>query len=90
MDALSRGRCGCRLALPNRLAVQRAVSTPVFCADSPEEISREMRTRNGHEISQFGRNAIKPALLLAAPQGFEPRYADPESAVLPLNEGAGS
>jgi hypothetical protein len=30
----------------------------------------------------------KPAYLLAAPQGFEPRYADPESAVLPLNEGA--
>ena len=27
-------------------------------------------------------------MLLAAPQGFEPRYADPESAVLPLNEGA--
>src|ERR1039458_1025294 len=27
---------------------------------------------------------------LAAPQGFEPRYADPESAVLPLNEGATS
>ena len=27
-------------------------------------------------------------ILLAAPQGFEPRYADPESAVLPLNEGA--
>src|SRR6185369_5065116 len=25
---------------------------------------------------------------LAAPQGVEPRYADPESAVLPLNEGA--
>src|SRR2546422_9965969 len=25
---------------------------------------------------------------LAAPQGFEPRYADPESAFLPLNEGA--
>jgi hypothetical protein len=29
-------------------------------------------------------------ILLAAPQGFEPRYADPESAVLPLNEGATS
>ena len=28
--------------------------------------------------------------VLAAPQGFEPRYADPESAVLPLNEGATS
>jgi hypothetical protein len=27
---------------------------------------------------------------VAAPQGFEPRYADPESAVLPLNEGATS
>ena len=27
-------------------------------------------------------------MVLAAPQGFEPRYADPESAVLPLNEGA--
>jgi hypothetical protein len=27
---------------------------------------------------------------MAAPQGFEPRYADPESAVLPLNEGATS
>jgi len=26
--------------------------------------------------------------LLAAPQGFEPRYAAPEAAVLPLNEGA--
>ncbi len=28
------------------------------------------------------------AAIVAAPQGFEPRYADPESAVLPLNEGA--
>ena len=26
--------------------------------------------------------------MLAAPQGFEPQYADSESAVLPLNEGA--
>jgi hypothetical protein len=25
---------------------------------------------------------------LVAPQGFEPRYAAPEAAVLPLNEGA--
>ena len=30
----------------------------------------------------------EPSRDLAAPQGFEPRYADPESAVLPLNEGA--
>ena len=27
-------------------------------------------------------------MILAAPQGFEPRYAAPEAAVLPLNEGA--
>jgi hypothetical protein len=33
-------------------------------------------------------DALVPKEVLAAPQGFEPRYADPESAVLPLNEGA--
>jgi hypothetical protein len=27
---------------------------------------------------------------VVAPQGFEPRYAAPEAAVLPLNEGATS
>ena len=31
---------------------------------------------------------LESVRFLAAPQGFEPRYADPESAVLPLNEGA--
>lgn len=34
------------------------------------------------------RKGAKLLILMAAPQGFEPRYADPESAVLPLNEGA--
>ena len=33
--------------------------------------------RNSQTVERFG-----------CPQGFEPRYADPESAVLPLNEGA--
>jgi hypothetical protein len=33
-------------------------------------------------------SGAKLLISLAAPQGFEPRYADPESAVLPLNEGA--
>jgi hypothetical protein len=28
--------------------------------------------------------------VMVAPQGFEPRYAAPEAAVLPLNEGATS
>ena len=35
-------------------------------------------------------SGLDDVMLLAAPQGFEPRYADPESAVLPLNEGATS
>jgi hypothetical protein len=39
------------------------------------------------KIIQLKREA-KLQIFLAAPQGFEPRYADPESAVLPLNEGA--
>src|SRR5689334_19271484 len=41
-------------------------------------------------VGYFGGNCRSQAVdsNLAAPQGFEPRYADPESAVLPLNEGA--
>ena len=31
---------------------------------------------------------MRESAILAAPQGFEPRYAAPEAAVLPLNEGA--
>jgi hypothetical protein len=30
---------------------------------------------------------MKRKTILAGPQGFEPRYAAPEAAVLPLNEG---
>jgi hypothetical protein len=36
-------------------------------------------------ISSFILNRMP---ILVAPQGFEPRYAAPEAAVLPLNEGA--
>src|SRR5277367_1509849 len=35
----------------------------------------------------FGEAASR-SLSVVAPQGFEPRYAAPEAAVLPLNEGA--
>jgi hypothetical protein len=31
---------------------------------------------------------VRGSVVLVAPQGFEPRYAAPEAAVLPLNEGA--
>jgi hypothetical protein len=41
------------------------------------------------EVSERGSSGECGEMLrLVAPQGFEPRYADPESAVLPLNEGA--
>ena len=45
---------------------------------------------SGDKLTLNGTKTMEPALDLdlAAPQGFEPRYADPESAVLPLNEGA--
>src|SRR6266567_6013267 len=41
-------------------------------------------------VGCFGGNRRSQAVdsKVSAPQGFEPRYADPESAVLPLNEGA--
>ena len=45
------------------------------------DLSRHVNTFPRESIDFIGN-------LLAAPQGFEPRYADPESAVLPLNEGA--
>ena len=31
-------------------------------------------------------NTLEAAWILAGRQGFEPRYADPESAVLPLDD----
>lgn len=50
--------------------------------------ARRKRTPYGHRRLVYKGAVRNPAYLLAAPQGFEPRYADPESAVLPLNEGA--
>ena len=43
-----------------------------------------MKVRGDSERNE----GVRESAELAAPQGFEPRYADPESAVLPLNEGA--
>ena len=54
-------------------------------------MSTQWRHRNNSDIRPnrvSSENRINTAWKLAAPQGFEPRYADPESAVLPLNEGA--
>src|SRR5215472_18803768 len=46
------------------------------------------RTAAAHTDPYCFVNALFYLVYLAAPQGFEPRYADPEQAVLPLNEGA--
>ena len=45
---------------------------------------------NGYFIVQVSSGRFEEVWVLAAPQGFEPRYAAPEAAVLPLNEGATS
>jgi hypothetical protein len=50
--------------------------------------SRTRRREAEEEILKAGKSIEAEEVNLAAPQGFEPRYADPESAVLPLNEGA--
>ena len=55
-------------------------------------ISFKMMCLSGRkdELLRSSTNRIKPPRtgVLVAPQGFEPRYAAPEAAVLPLNEGA--
>jgi hypothetical protein len=53
-------------------------------ANRPQTQSREAE----EGISEAVQSEVAEEVNLAAPQGFEPRYADPESAVLPLNEGA--
>jgi hypothetical protein len=43
-----------------------------------------VRTQRGHSPGFVEVKLLEPACLLAAPQGFEPRYADPETARLAL------
>ena len=59
------------------------------CFRQPEKVDEKMDENQGSNICRVqGMYMMNNDLVLAAPQGFEPRYADPESAVLPLNEGA--
>ena len=53
---------------------------------NPESAQKILPTVDRGEMC--GIRAYLVCFLLAAPQGFEPRYAAPEAAVLPLNEGA--
>jgi hypothetical protein len=61
---------------PRKMAATDANRTQTYGREAEEEISEAVESEVAEEVN------------LAAPQGFEPRYADPESAVLPLNEGA--
>ena len=61
--------------------------------DNNASLDARIRGRSGmRRFRAVSESLSNPRILadkgMAAPQGFEPRYADPESAVLPLNEGA--
>jgi hypothetical protein len=47
----------------------------------------DLRVEPLHHVATCASQASSPRLL-AAPRGFEPRFTDPKSAVLPLDEGA--
>ena len=56
-----------------------------------EHAAAGLRNRPTQFIHAKGKEEARLKLYkprVAAPQGFEPRYAAPEAAVLPLNEGA--
>ena len=46
----------------------------------------DLRVEPLHHVAKEGSSG--PARWMAAPRGFEPRFTDPKSAVLPLDEGA--
>src|SRR5215203_2965667 len=46
----------------------------------------DLRVEPLHHVARKG--SPGPAGWMAAPRGFEPRFTDPKSAVLPLDEGA--
>jgi hypothetical protein len=48
----------------------------------------DLRVEPLHHVARCGYQAAAPRVVLAAPRGFEPRFTDPKSAVLPLDEGA--
>ena len=52
----------------------------------------DLRVEPLHHVAEFegypSRSASVQAGDMAAPRGFEPRFTDPKSAVLPLDDGA--
>src|SRR5262244_3308511 len=76
---LARRRCACPRLSPTEISIPRCSRTKCYRFLLPVGVFRVFFRKSGE---------VSPLESLAAPQGFEPRYADPESAVLPLNEGA--
>src|SRR5512142_2844055 len=48
----------------------------------------DLRVEPLHHVARWVRRRRDDARMLAAPRGFEPRFTDSKSAVLPLDEGA--
>jgi hypothetical protein len=51
------------------------------------QVIGETHRQRFEDLNELG-DRVRRGSELVAPQGFEPRYAAPEAAVLPLNEGA--
>ena len=79
------------LSFPTIVPLSPATWLGAFHAGHDESVLQlEKSCPDFRPICQGKKRQPNPSEDLAAPQGFEPRYADPESAVLPLNEGAAS
>ena len=57
----------------------------IGCCTVPKQATSTFLTTQG---KLFTDSRIASTLTLAARQGFEPQYADPKSAVLPLDDRA--
>src|SRR5688572_17969472 len=58
------------------------------CSECGGDDGNRTRVRGFADRSLNHSGTSPPVVRLAAPRGFEPRFTDPKSAVLPLDDGA--